>query len=96
MYFLDGVQYYCLYQQVESPSRAGNIIDLVSISKHTLTENVKVVKSFGTSDHNAIVCSAVVEVDWNKSILVVPDFHKANFRAMRRHLHYVNWESILW
>ena len=52
-------------------------------SEQNLTENEIVVESLGTSDHN--VFSAVVEVEVNKLIQLVPAFLTVNQKAM---IHY--------
>ena len=78
-----------------APTRGGNILDLILSTEQNLVENVEVVESLGSSDHNSIDFSVITQVQLKESKESVPDFRRANFQAFRSYISAVEWREIL-
>ena len=58
---------------VHVPTRGGNILDLILSTEQNMVENVEVVESLGSSDHNSIEFSVITQVQLKESKESVPD-----------------------
>ena len=56
-----------------------------------MVENVEVVESLGSSNHNSIEFSVITQVQLKES---VPDFRRANFQAFRSYFAAIEWRVI--
>ena len=75
--FYECVQDFFLYQHVHAPTRGGNILDLILSTEQNMVENVEVVESLGSSDHNSIEFSVITQVQQKESKESAPDFRRA-------------------
>ena len=64
-------------------------------AEQNVVENVEVVESLGSSDHNSIEFSVITQVQLKESKESVPDFRRANFQAFRSYIAAIEWRAIL-
>ena len=58
-----------------------------------MIQDVVVGDSLGTSDHNIIQFKVVANVPLKSTSELVPDFRKANFMGLRKHLKNMEWDA---
>ena len=83
-----------LKQVVREPTRGENILDLVLTNNENMISGVDVGSQLGCSDHREIRFNLEWEVNHNNNLVIVPDFRRANYEGLRRHLEEVNWEYL--
>ena len=93
--FYECVQDFFLYKHFFAPIRSGNILDLILFTEQNMVENVEVVESLGSSDHNSIEFSVISQVQLQESKDSVPDFRRANFQAFSGYIAATEWREIL-
>ncbi len=92
--FLRVLQDNFLKQVVTEPTRGDNILDLVLTNDENMISEVDVGSQLGCSDHREIRFNLEWEENGDNNLTLVPDFRRANYEGLRRHLEEVNWESI--
>ena len=81
-----------LKQLVNHPTRELNVLDLLFTTNETLVSNLEVGGRLGNSDHEEIRYN----INWetrqsNENKVMMPDFRKANYPQLKRHLRdYLN------
>lgn len=99
---------YCLHQVVNTPTRGGNILDVVMTNNGDLVRNVSVNKT-NLSDHNLITLTTSLSTDMQTRTDMEagtsqhePYFDQLNFHcqsicweSIKRDLADVNWESLM-
>ena len=75
-----------LTQHILEPIRGGNVLDLILSSQNELVDNVKVHKSFGSSDHNQIHFNIKVKTGNTYKIQWRRNFNKGKYKKMRTYL----------
>ena len=74
-----------LTQHVLEPTRGDNVLDIVLSSQKELVDNVKIHEPLGNSDHNQIHFDINVKSE-NKNKTYRRNFHKVNYKDMRKYL----------
>ncbi len=59
-----------------------------------MISEVDVGSQLGCSDHREIRFNLEWEVNHNNNLVLVPEFRRANYEGLRRHLEEVDWESL--
>ncbi len=83
-----------LKQVVTEPTRGENISDLVLTNNENMISEVDVRGHIGSSDHREIRFNLKWEVNHDDNLVLVPDFRRANYKGLRRHLEEANWELL--
>lgn len=91
--FLDLVLDCFLFQHVDTPTRANNILDLVFTSEEGMVEDVKVAEHLSNSDHNIISFSLKCKTVINTCTKSIPNFKKADFVSLKQSINSINWNS---
>ena len=92
--FLGVLQDNFLKQVVREPTRGENILDLVLTNNENMISGVDVGSQLGCSDHREIRFNLEWEANHSNNLVIVPDFRRANYEGLRRHLEEVNWEYL--
>ena len=92
--FLKVLQDNFLKQVVTEPTRGENILDLVLTNNENMINEVEVGSQLGSSDHREIRFNLEWEVSRDDNLVLVPDFRRANYEGLRRHLEGINWELL--
>ena len=82
-----------LTQHVLEPTRGENVLDIVLSSQKELVDNVKIHEPLGNSDHNQIHFDINVKSESKKTYR--RNFHKGNFKDMRKYLAKLDWNNML-
>ena len=83
-----------LTQHVLEPTREENVLEIVLLSQNELLENVKIHEPLGNSDHNQIHFDINVKSEC-KLKKYRRNFHKGNFKDMRKYLAKLDWNNML-
>ncbi len=92
--FLRVLQDNFLTQVVTEPTRGGNILDLVLTNNENMICEVDVGSKLSNSNHRKVRFNLKWEVNRDNNLTLVPDFRRANYEGLRRHLEEVNWELL--
>jgi len=91
--FVETVAENDLKQKVTFNTRDKNILDLVLIQDESIYQSVKDNGPLSNSDHSMITVNLNVQCDkCDKTIQMVPNYGKANFRMIRKEIAERNWE----
>ena len=94
--FLFLIQDSFLTQHLLEPTRGGNVLDVVLSSQKELVDNIKIHEQFGNSDHNQIHFDINVKSESkNKNKSYRRNFHKGNYKDMRKYLAKLDWNNML-
>jgi len=91
----------CYDQMVESPTRGGNILDLVLTSHSFCINDIKVSENFSTSDHNSVIfsiCDRQSRTDTTNANDIACksyDWSRADFDAIADYLSTVDWDRFM-
>ena len=77
------------------PTRGENVLDTVLSSQKELTDNVKIHEPLGNSDHNQIHFDINVKAESKNEKTYWRNFHKGNFKDMRKYLAKLDWNNML-
>ena len=93
--FLKLVQNNFLNQVIREPTKGDNILDLILTNQDDLVKETDVGKQLGNSDH----CEIRFILQGEKDVRSVnkhrvPDFRKANYEGLRRHLKGISWSPL--
>ena len=83
-----------LTQHVLEPTRGENVLDIVLSSQNELVDNVKIHEPLGNSDHKQIHFDINVKSEC-KLKKYRRNFHKGNFKDMRKYLAKLDWNNML-
>jgi len=92
--FLDAVNDLFLYQNVHTPTRDKNILDLIFTTEVDMMEELNVCAPISNSDHNVILFTmkGSDRKEDEQSITDVKfSYHKGNYKEMSRSFKEVNW-----
>ena len=78
-----------LTQHVLEPTMGENVLDILLSSQKELVDNVKIHEPFGNSDHNQIHFDINVKSESRRN------FHKGNYKDMRKYLAKLDWNNML-
>lgn len=92
--FLKVIQDNFLKHTVTEPTRGNNILDLVLTNNENMVSELDVGGELGGSDHKEIRFNLDWAVIHKLNIVLVPDFRRANYEGLRRHLEEVNWRTL--
>ena len=93
--FLFLIQDSFLAQHVLEPTRGENVLDIVLSSQKELVDNVKIHEPLGNSDHNQIHFDINVKSESKNKKPYRRNFHKGNFKDMRKYLAKLDWNNML-
>ena len=93
--FLFLIQDSFLTQHVLEPTRGENVLDIVLSSQKELVDNVKIFEPLGNSDHNQIHFDINVKSESKNKKMYKRNFHKGNYKDMRKYLAKLDWNNIL-
>ena len=93
--FLFLIQNSFLTQHELEPTRGENVLDIVLSSQKELVDNVKIVEPLGNNDHNQIHFDINVKSERKNKKTYKRNFHKGNYKYMRKHLAKLDWNNIL-
>ena len=93
--FLFLIQDSFLTQHVLEPTREENVLDIVLSSQKELVDNVKIHDPLGNSDHNQIPFDINVKSESKNKKTYRRNFHKGNFKDMRKYLAKLDWNNML-
>ena len=93
--FIFLIQDSVLTQHVLEPTRGENVLDIVLSSQKELVDNVKIFEPLGNSDHNQIHFDINVKSESKKIKTYKRDFHKGNYKDMRKYLAKLDWNNML-
>ena len=93
--FRDCVEENCFTQYVNSPTRDGNILDLVLCNELDMIGNLEVIDRLANSDHNMISWPVYFGNDRDGGDKEVLDYRKADFESVREELKMVSWDELL-
>ena len=93
--FLFLIQDSFLTQHVLEPTRGENVLDIVLSSQKELVDNVKIFEPLGNSDHNQIHFDINVKSESKKIKTYKRNFHKGNYKDMRKYLAKLDWNNML-
>ena len=93
--FLFLIQDSFLTQHVLEPTRGENVLDIVLSSQKELVDNVKIFEPLGNSDHNQIHFDINVKSESKNKKTYKRNFHKGNYKDMRKYLAKLDWNNIL-
>ena len=93
--FLFLIQDSFLAQHVLESTRGENVVDIVLSSLIELLDNVKIHEPFGNSDHNQTHCDINVKSESKNKKTYRRNFHKGNFKDMRKYLAKLDWNNML-
>ena len=92
--FMDCVEDNFFTQYVNTPTRGGNILDLVLHNEPDLIGNLEVIDCLANSDHNMISWTVYFETAQGGGDREVLDFRRTDFELMRE-LKAVCWDELL-
>ena len=84
-----------LTKHVIEPTRGDNVLDIVLSSQKELVDNVKIHEPLGNSDHNQINVDINVKSESKNKKLPQRNFHKGNYKDMRKYLAKLDWNNML-
>ena len=93
--FLFLIQDSFLTQHVLEPTRGENVLDIVLSSQKELVDNVKIFEPLGNSDHNQIHFDINVKSESKNKKTYKRNFHKGNYKDMRKYLAKLDWNNML-
>ena len=82
-------------QHVLEPTRGDNVLDLVLLSQKELVEIMKIYETLGNSEHNQIHFDINVKLESKNKKTYRRNFHKGNYKDMRKYLAKLDWNNIL-
>ena len=77
------------------PTRGDNVLDIVLSSQKELVDNIKIHEPLGNSDHNQIHFDINVKSESKNKKTYRRNFHKGNYRDMRKYLAKLDWNNML-
>ena len=89
--FLFLIQDSFLTQHVLEPTRGDNVLS----SQKELVDNIKIHEPLGNSDHNQIHFHIDVKPESKNKKTYWRNFHKGNYKDMRKYLAKVDWNNML-
>ena len=84
-----------LTQHVLEQTRGENVLDIVLSSQKELVDTVKIHEPLGNSDHNQIHFDINVESESKNKKTYRRNFHKGNYKDMRKYLAKLDWNNML-
>ena len=93
--FVDCLQSHFLKQHVTTNTRKHSLLDLVFTNDPNMIDNVNVLGTFGTCDHNMLQWDANVGTTKFYASRTVLDYRKGDFSAMKNELSKVPWNKVL-
>ena len=93
--FLFLIQDSFLTKHVLEPTREDNVLDSVLSSQKELVNNVKMHEPLGNSDHKQIHFDINVKSESNSKKTYRRNFHKGNYKDMRKYLAKLDWNNML-
>ena len=76
-------------------TRRENVLDIVLSSQKELVDNVKIHEPLSNSDHNQIHFDINVKSESNNEKTYRRNFHKGNYKDMRKYLAKLDWNNML-
>lgn len=86
--FLAVIQDSFLKPLIKTPKREDRILDLLLTNREDIVSNIEIGDTLGNSDHKEVRLNVNWEKRLNSNNTLVPDFRKADFEGLRRHLHH--------
>ena len=77
------------------PTRGENVLDIVLSSQKELVDNVKIHEQLDNNDHNQIHFDIDVKSESKNKKTYRRNFHKGNYKYMRKYLVKLNWNNML-
>ena len=77
------------------PTRGENVLYIVLSSQKELVDNVKIHEPMCYSDHNQIHFDINVKSESKNKKIYRRDFHKGNYKDMRKYLAKLDWNNML-
>ena len=93
--FLFLIQGSSLTLHVLEPTRGDNVLDIVLSSQKELVDNVKIHEPLDNSDHNQIHFDINVKSESKNKKTYRRNFHKGNYKDMRKYLAKLDWNNML-
>ena len=84
--FLDLINDLFLLQNVSTPTRKGNILDLILSTENDLVSDLLVASPIDKSDHCAIFWSVPWKIEYDDNIKVIYNYYKGDYRKMINYL----------
>ena len=84
-----------LTQHVLEPTRGDNVLDIVLSSQKELVDNLKIHEPLGNSGYNQIHFDINVKSESKNKKTYRRNFHKDNYKDMRKYLAKLNWNNML-
>jgi len=85
-----------LSQQILSPTRGKNILDLFFVSNENLISNSTTSVNFGTSDHKSLLITSAISLNLQHKKDKFRNFKLANWKEMDKFLLDVKWPDIFY
>jgi len=82
-----------LIQHVRTPTRGGNVLDLILTTEINMIENLVVMDPLGKSDHNTLVFDLVTQT-YIKNKIQSYIYHKGDYNSMRNAVMGIEWNEL--